>query len=139
MSTALPTFYDCLSCPSYCCTYPRIPAIEGDVKRLAKHFRMTEDDASDAFTKEGRTSHERVMQRQPDEIFGSACRLLNLKTRLCTVHAARPSVCHGHPDGPNYGYYTFLMAERRDQDDPEFDARAYNVPGEFPNLESGDR
>ena len=64
---------------------------------------------------------------------------LDLETRLCTVHTARPSVCRGHPDGPNCGYYTFLMSERRDQDDPDFDARAYNVPGEFPKLEAGDR
>jgi hypothetical protein len=27
------------------------------------------------------------------------------------------------------------MSERRDQDDPDFVARAYNLPGEFPQLE----
>jgi Fe-S-cluster containining protein len=139
VSTALPIFYDCLNCPSYCCTYPRIPVTKRDVRRLAKHFEMAEEEASEAFTKEGWSSRERVMQHQPDEVFGSACRFLDLETRLCTVHTARPSVCRGHPDGPNCGYYTFLMAERRDQDDPDFTARAYNVPGEFPKLEAGDQ
>ena len=139
MPKALPILYDCLNCPSYCCTYPRIPVTKRDLRRLARHFEMSEDDAFAAFTKDGWTTRERVMQHQPDEIFGSACRFLDLETRLCSVHAVRPSVCRGHPDGPNCGYYTFLMSERLDQDDPDFNARAYNVPGEFPKLEAGDR
>ena len=135
MSTTLPVFYDCLNCPSYCCSYPRIPVTKRDVRRLAKHFDLAEDEASEQFTKPGWTKRERVMRHQKDETFGSACRFLDLETRLCTVHDARPSVCRGHPDGPNCGYYTFLMSERRDQEDPEFAVRAYNVPGEFPQLE----
>lgn len=138
MSKALPIFYDCLNCPSYCCTYPRIPVTKRDIRRLAKHHGLSEDEAADAFTKPGWTKRERVMKHQPDELFGSACRFLDLDTRLCTVHEARPSVCRGHPEGPNCGYYTFLMSERRDQDDPDFVARAYNLPGEFPELEKGD-
>lgn len=139
VSTALPVFYNCLNCPSYCCSYPRIPVTTRDIRRLAGHFGIQEEVAAADFTKQGWTARERVMQHQPDEVFGSACRFLDLETRLCTVHAVRPSVCRGHPDGPNCGYYTFLMAERRDQEDPDFNARAYNVPGEFPELEEGDR
>lgn len=75
------------------------------------------------------------MRHRDDEIFGSACRFLDLETRLCTVHEARPAVCRGHPDGPSCGYYTFLMAERRDQRDPTLEVRAYNLPGEWPELE----
>ena len=135
MGASLPIFYDCFNCPSYCCTYPRIPVTKRDLKRLAKHHGISERAASERFTKKGWTKRERVMRHQQDETFGTACRFLNLETRLCTVHEARPSVCRGHPDGPNCGYYTFLMAERRDQDDPDMVARAYNVPGEWPKLE----
>ena len=135
MSKALPVFYDCLNCPSYCCTYPRIPVTRRDIQRLAKHFDIDEQQARTDFTKPGWTSRERVMRHQPDEVYGTACRFLDLETRLCSVHKARPSVCRGHPDGPNCGYYTFLMSERRDQDDPTAVARAYNLPGEVPQLE----
>ena len=135
MSKPLPIFYDCLNCPSYCCTYPRIPVTKRDLRRLAKHFDLTEAEAEEKFTKPGWTKRERVMRHQKDEIYGSACRFLDLDSRLCTVHGVRPSVCRGHPDGPTCGYYVFLMSERRDQEDPEFVVRAYNVPGEFPQLD----
>lgn len=138
MPTPLPIFYDCLNCPSYCCTYPRIPVTRRDIQRLAKHFGIEEEDARNRFSKPGTTKRERVLRHQTDQVFGSACRFLDLETRLCTVHKRRPSVCRGHPTGPNCGYYQFLMSERRDQDDPDFVARAYNVPGEFPELEEGD-
>jgi Fe-S-cluster containining protein len=134
VSTSLPVFYDCFNCPSYCCTYPRIPATKRDIRRLAKHFGIPEKQAVERFTKPGWTGRERVLRHQKDEVFGTACRFLDLETRLCTVHEARPSVCRGHPDGPNCGYYVFLMAERRDQEDPDYTARAYNLPNEFPRL-----
>lgn len=106
-----------------------------DIARLAKHFAVTGDEARERFTKPGWTKRERIMQHQEDETFGSACRFLDLETRLCTVHESRPSVCRGHPHGPTCGYYVFLMSERRDQGDPDLAVRAYNVPGEFPELE----
>lgn len=137
MADATPTFYDCHNCPSYCCTYPRIPVTVRDIRRLAKHFELSEDEAREQFSKPGWTPRERVMRHQDDEVFGSACRFLDLETRLCTVHEVRPSVCRGHPDGPNCGYYVFLMAERRDQNDPDLAVRAYNLPGEHPELEEG--
>jgi Fe-S-cluster containining protein len=138
VAKTLPLLYDCLNCPSYCCTYPRIPVTKRDRQRLARHLGVTEQEAEERFTKPGWTARERVMRHQTDEIFGSACRFLDLDSRLCTVHEARPSVCRGHPDGKTCGYYTFLMSERRDQDDPSLAVRAYNVPGEWPQLDEDD-
>lgn len=136
MSTKLPVFYDCLNCPSYCCTYPRIAVTKRDIARLAKHHGLTEAKARERFTKKGWTKRERVLRHQKDEMFGTACRFLDLKTRLCTIHTARPSVCRGHPTGPHCGYYSFLMAERKDQNDPKLVARAYNLPGDtYPQME----
>jgi len=138
VGTPLPVFYNCLNCPAHCCTYPRIEITKRDVKRLAKHFDVSFETAWERFTKQGWTEKERVLKHQEDALFGSACRFLDLETRLCTVHTVRPDVCRGFPEGRNCGYYTFLMAERRNQDDVDAVARAYNVPGEWPNLEAGD-
>lgn len=135
MTRSLPVFYDCLNCPSYCCTYPRIPVNKRDVRRLAKHHGIDDTEAARRFTKQGWTKRERVLRHQKDGVFGSACRFLDLDTRLCTVHEARPAICRGHPAGPSCGYYVFLMSERRDQNDPRHVARAYNLPGEWPRLE----
>jgi Fe-S-cluster containining protein len=134
LATSLPVFYDCLNCPSYCCTYPRIPVTQRDIRRLARHFDLDEDVAERRFTKKGWSKRERVLRHQNDEVYGSACRFLDLETRLCTVHQARPAICRDHPNTPNCGYYTFLMSERRFQDDPDLAARAYNVPGEWENV-----
>jgi len=134
LAKKLPVFYDCLNCPSYCCSYPRIPVGRRDVKRLAKHHSMTVEQAERAFTKQGWNKRERVLRHQKDETYGSVCRFLDRETRLCTVHEARPDVCRGHPAGVTCGYYVFLMAERRDQEDPDLAARAYNLPGEWPRL-----
>ncbi len=135
MGKSLPIFYDCHNCPSYCCTYPRIPVTKRDIRRLARHFDISEETAERRFTKPGWTKRERVLRHQKDEIFGTACRFLDTETRLCTVHEVRPSTCRQHPTSPNCGYYTFLMAERRDQDDPDLAVRAYNLPGEWPQLD----
>ena len=134
MATNLPVFYDCLNCPSYCCSYPRIPVGARDIRRLAKHHGITVAEAKRAFTKPGWTERERVLRHQSDESYGSVCRFLDLESRLCTVHEARPEICRGHPAGPTCAYYAFLMAERRDQEDPELVVRAYNLPGEWPRL-----
>lgn len=138
MSKSLPVLYDCLNCPSYCCTYPRIEVEPEDVERLAEHFGISLSTARRRFTKQGWDRTERVLKHQKDEAFGSACVFLDLETRLCTIHGARPEVCRGHPAARRCGYYDFLESERRDQGDPDFVARAYNIPGEFPKLEARD-
>lgn len=128
MGRSLPVFYDCHNCPSYCCSYPRIEVKTADLRRLARHFGIDEETAGRRFTKKGDEPGERVLRHQKDEVYGTVCRFLDLEKRTCTVHSARPSICRAHPGLPTCHYYTFLSAERRYQDDPEFVARAYNVP-----------
>jgi len=128
MGKALPVFYDCHNCPSYCCTYPRIEVTPKDIARLAKHFGIDAATAKRRFTKKGEDPGEIILRHQPDEVYGTACRFLDLETRMCSVHMARPEICRAHPGTTNCGYYTFLMSERGYQDDPEFVARAYNPP-----------
>jgi len=110
--------YDCAKCPAYCCSYERISVTKWDLKRLARHFGVDLDVATRRFTKivEG----EVVLRHQKDDIYGTVCMFLDIKTRRCTIYAARPGVCHEYPDKPRCGYYDFLRWERTHQDDPEF-------------------
>jgi Fe-S-cluster containining protein len=110
--------YDCLKCPAYCCSYDRIIVTNADVKRLAKHFGLEPEVARKRFTKT--VSGEPVLRHQKDEIYGTICQFIDLKTRRCTVYEARPSVCHEYPDRPHCGYYDFLKWERRHQEDENF-------------------
>jgi Fe-S-cluster containining protein len=99
--------------------------MERDLARLARHFGIELESARRRFTKraqrEGR--EEWILRHQRDHIFGSVCRFLDRETRQCTVYDARPGVCDAYPGRPRCGFYDFLMAERKAQEDPEY------VPG----------
>ena len=110
--------YDCAKCPAYCCSYDRIVVEKRDLNRLAKHFNVDVETAAKRFTKT--VEGEQVLRHQKDEIFGTICMFLDLKTRRCTIYEARPGVCHEYPDSARCGYYDFLKWERRHQEDPEF-------------------
>lgn len=138
MSNRLPVFYDCLNCPSYCCTYVRIEVFPEDIERLAKHFDLSVGEAEARFTKKGIDPGEVLLKHQEDPIYGTACTFLNLETRLCSIHESRPEICRDHPGKPTCAYYVFLMSERHDQEDPDQVARAYNIRGEYPELDAGD-
>ena len=129
MRRALPVFYDCHNCPAYCCTYPRIEVTARDLERLARHFGVDVATAKKRFTKKGAEPGEVILRHQKDEVYGSACRFLDLETRMCGVHEARPVICRVHSGTSTCGYYVFLMAERSFQNDPEFVARAHNPQG----------
>src|SRR5258706_10539370 len=89
--------YDCLECPAYCCSvYERVQVTTRDIRRLAKHFSVTEDVATARYTKV--YEKERVLRRKADPIFGQACQFLNLETRNCTIYHSRPAVCRQFPD-----------------------------------------
>jgi Fe-S-cluster containining protein len=114
----MPTYYDCLKCPAYCCSYERIIVTKRDVNRLARHFEVDLETAQRRFTKV--VDGEQVLRHQKDVIFGSICAFMDTKTRRCTVYESRPGVCREYPDHPHCGYYDFLKWERRHQDDEDF-------------------
>lgn len=120
MSRSLPVFYNCCRCPAYCCSYPRICVTKRDLQRLAKRFGLTLERAREKFTKNGEEEGERVLRHQRDEVFGSVCMFLDTETRRCTIYEARPQICREYPGTVRCGYYDFLCAERRLQEDPEF-------------------
>lgn len=112
--------YDCLKCTAYCCTYTHIPVNKSDIKRLAKHFGITEAQAKKRFTKYGDKQSPCVLRHQDDEHFVTACMFLDQKTRNCTIYEGRPKICRDFPTQTRCGYYDFLMFEREVQDDPDW-------------------
>jgi hypothetical protein len=123
--------YDCLKCPGYCCSYPNIHAKPKDIKRLAEHFGVTEEQARKRYTKkgfkeDGMDERPRVLRHQEDEHFGSICRFFDTEKRLCTVYEARPKICREYPGRKRCGYYDFLTHERESQEDPEYIAITNN-------------
>lgn len=126
MSSGLRVFYNCDKCPAYCCTYSNITVTPRDLKRLAKHFGMSQKKAREKFTKKGEEPGERVLRHRKDEHYGTACRFLDPESRQCTVYSARPKICGEYPGTKRCGYYDFLCFERHIQDDPDVVATTYN-------------
>ena len=110
--------YDCDKCIAYCCSiYDRVQVNQRDVLRLAKHFRVTPEVATQRFTKT--YGKERILRRKADRLFGQACMFLDQNTRKCTIYNARPLVCREFPTTTRCAYYDLLSFEREQQDDPK--------------------
>ena len=112
------SYYECLDCPAYCCSvYERVQVTTRDIRRLAKHFSVTEDVATAKYTK--MYEKDRVLRRKADPVFGQACQFLNPETRGCMIYHARPAVCRQYPDTKRCAYYDLLKFERQQQGDPK--------------------
>ena len=112
------SYYDCVACPAYCCSvYERVQVTPRDIRRLARHFGVTEEVARARYTK--MYSGERVLRRKHDHLFGQACQFINPETRGCTIYHARPTVCREFPTTTRCAYYDLLQFEREQQDDPD--------------------
>lgn len=117
-STKTKSFYNCIECPAYCCSiYERVQVTPRDIRRLARHFGVTEEVATARYTKF--FEKERVLRRKADPIFGKACHFLNPETRGCTIYDARPEVCREFPTTTRCAYWDLLKFERDQQDDPD--------------------
>jgi hypothetical protein len=114
--------YDCGNCPAYCCSYDHVEVTDADLARLARHLEVEPAVAERRFTKRGRGKgrHLRVLRHRKDKHFGTACRFLDPRTRQCGVYEARPSICRTYPGTGRCGFYDFLCAERRAQENPAY-------------------
>lgn len=117
--------YDCLKCPGYCCSYPVIVVNQRDLKRLARRYGLSVEEARRRFTRSAH-GYDQVMRRKPDPHFGRICRFFDTDNRRCTVYEDRPEICRKFPSEPHCGYYDFLSFERRHQDDETFVATTDN-------------
>lgn len=110
--------YNCEDCPAFCCSvYDRVQVKKSDIRRLAKHFNVTEEVATARYTK--MWQKERVLRRKKDKLFGEACQFIDPKTRGCGIYHARPAVCREFPTTKRCAYYDLLAFEREQQDDPK--------------------
>jgi uncharacterized protein len=112
--------FNCSKCPAHCCSYDHIEVTDRDLERLARHFELSTALAERRFTKRVPGAGTRVLRHQKDEIFGTACRFLDLESRQCTIYGARPTICRSYPGTTRCGFYDFLCAERRSQEDPDY-------------------
>ncbi len=119
MTKRLPKFYDCEKCPAFCCTYPHTPVTARDLRRIARHLDIDVESAGRRFTKRGLDPESRILKHRPDNAFLTACHFLDSDTRSCTIYEARPAACREYPGTQRCGYYDFLSAERRRQEDPD--------------------
>src|SRR4026207_1062565 len=111
-------YYDCNDCPAFCCSaYERVQVTPRDIRRLAKHFGVTEEVATARYTK--MYDKERVLRRKRDEPFGQSGMFMNSETRGCGIYHARPAVCREYPITRRCAYYDLYKFEREQQDDPE--------------------
>ena len=95
------SYYDCTDCPAFCCSvYDRVQVTPRDIRRLAKHFNVTEEVATARFTKI--YAKERVLRRKRDALFGQACQFINPETRGCGIYQARPAVCTSVKSLPSF-------------------------------------
>ena len=111
-------YYNCVECPAFCCSvYERVQVTKRDIRRLAKHFGVTEEVATARYTK--MYANERVLRRKHDHLFGQACQFINPETRGCTIYHARPAVCREFPLTKRCAYWDLYKFELDQQDDPD--------------------
>ena len=111
-------YYDCVACPAFCCSvYERVQVTPRDIRRLARHFGVTEEVATARYTK--MYDGERVLRRKKDHLFGTACQFINPETRGCGIYHARPAVCKEFPTSTRCAYYDLYQFEKVQQDDPD--------------------
>ncbi|MGB8602408.1 MAG: YkgJ family cysteine cluster protein [Rhizomicrobium sp.] len=120
--------FDCSRCPGYCCSYHIIPVNKTDLKRLAKHFGLSVEEAQKKFVNKGdkKDGGEFKIKRKTDVHFGKICRFFDTDERRCTIYEARMKICRAYPTG-RCGYYEFLKIERDTQEDQDMVASTWNV------------
>ena len=112
------SYYNCVECPAFCCSvYERVQVTRRDIRRLAKHFGVTEEVATARYTK--MYAGERVLRRKRDHLFGQACQFINPETRGCGIYNVRPAVCREFPTSTRCAYWDLFQFEKEQQDDPD--------------------
>jgi Fe-S-cluster containining protein len=89
--------YDCDRCVAYCCGYPVIETKPADIRRLARHFALTAEEAKERFTEQENNRVRKMKQRHDKVLNTPTCIFLNQKTRNCSVYKARPQICRDYP------------------------------------------
>lgn len=89
--------YNCNDCVAYCCGYPIIEVKPPDIRRLARHFGVSPEQAKADWTEQENNRVRKLKQREDKKVGAPTCIFLNQKTRQCSVYYARPQICRDHP------------------------------------------
>jgi Fe-S-cluster containining protein len=110
----------CLECPGFCCKMAGLVEVSAyDIRRLAKHFRLTVPQFEEKHIVEVTRRGKKHIKSE----FGT-CQFLSADHR-CTVYEARPKdcreyVCWNQDDTTVYDFAKFLqlpVAKQRELDD----------------------
>ncbi len=80
---------DCLTCGN-CCKTMTPTYTAKDIKRIATHFKMTQDVFKEKWLKYDKKDKDWQNKKQP-------CQFLNLEDNKCSIYSIRPSDCAGFP------------------------------------------
>lgn len=80
---------DCLACAN-CCKVMTPTFTKADLKRIAKHFRMSEKDFYTKWLETDKDNGDKVNRIQP-------CQFLNLENNKCSIYEIRPEDCAKFP------------------------------------------
>jgi Fe-S-cluster containining protein len=80
---------DCLACAN-CCKVMTPTFTKADLKRISKHFRMSEKDFYTKWLETDKDNGDKVNRIQP-------CQFLNLENNKCSIYEIRPEDCAKFP------------------------------------------
>lgn len=80
---------DCLTCAN-CCKKMTPTFTDKDIKRIAKHLDMKEQEFKDKWLYYDKKDGDWMNTKQP-------CQFLNLQTNMCSIYEVRPADCSGFP------------------------------------------
>ena len=80
---------DCLSCAN-CCKSMTPTFTNADLKRIAKHLEMSQQEFKDKWLEFDKKAGDWVNVKQP-------CQFLNLTNNMCSIYEVRPVDCAGFP------------------------------------------
>lgn len=132
--------YDCDSCPAYCCGYPVIEASKKDIRRLARHFGLSEAEAKERFTEKENNRVRKLKQRYDKVLKTPMCMFLNQRTRNCSIYKARPQICRDHP-GDRCEWHDRSMIERIANNGKKvilLKVMPWQIDGDYPQYEEED-
>ncbi|MBK7764058.1 MAG: YkgJ family cysteine cluster protein [Bacteroidetes bacterium] len=80
---------ECLSCAN-CCKVMTPTFTKADLKRISKHFRMSEKDFYNKWLETDKKNGDKVNRIQP-------CQFLNVEDNKCSIYEIRPEDCAKFP------------------------------------------
>lgn len=96
---------DCLACAN-CCKTMSPTFTQKDMRRIAKHLRLTLAAFKKKWLKKERGTGDWINKKMP-------CQFLNLKTNMCNIYEVRPRDCAGFPHLPKKRMVQYIHVHKQ--------------------------